>query len=149
MVKLAFHNYTMQTLGIKFEISGCKNGQTAVSQGSQFLTRKTNDTSAAQEQFDEQAYFRKSKLTCRYFVHIPNLKKFQVSKKIIGQGGVNMKNVLDRCKAKFQEEWQSDFLKLRLRGVGSGFREGPEQQESNEPLHLCISAKNVPVFKDA
>ena len=37
-----------------------------------------------------------------------------------------MKNVLDRCKAKFQEEWQSDFLKLRLRGVGSGFREGPE-----------------------
>lgn len=60
-----------------------------------------------------------------------------------------MKNVLDKCKASFKDEWQSDLLKLRLRGAGSGFREGPEQQESNEPLHLCISAKNVAVFKEA
>jgi hypothetical protein len=37
-----------------------------------------------------------------------------------------MKNVLDKCKASFKDEWQSDLLKLRLRGAGSGFREGPE-----------------------
>lgn len=32
-------------------------------------------------------------------------------------------------------------MKLRLRGKGSGFKEGPRQEESNEPLHLCISSK--------
>jgi hypothetical protein len=37
-----------------------------------------------------------------------------------------MKNVLDKCKANFKDTWQSDFLKLRLRGAGSGFREGPD-----------------------
>ena len=113
------------------------------------MVKKPTDSILTQEQLDEQAYLRKSKLTCRYFVHIPNMKKFQVSKKIIGQGGINMKNVLDKCKAKFTEEWHTDFLKLRLRGAGSGFREGPDQQESNEPLHLCISAKNLAVFRDA
>jgi hypothetical protein len=60
-----------------------------------------------------------------------------------------MKNVLDKCKANSQDYWHPDFLKLRLRGSGSGFKEGPEQQESNEPLHLCISAKNPQVYKDA
>ena len=32
-------------------------------------------------------------------------------------------------------------MKLRLRGKGSGFKEGPRQEESNEPLHLCISSR--------
>jgi hypothetical protein len=32
-------------------------------------------------------------------------------------------------------------VKLRLRGKGSGFKEGPRQEESNEPLHLCISSR--------
>ncbi len=34
-----------------------------------------------------------------------------------------------------------DCVKLRLRGKGSGFREGPRQEESREPLHLCISSR--------
>ena len=36
---------------------------------------------------------------------------------------------------------QNDVVKLRLRGKGSGFREGPRQEESREPLHLCISSR--------
>lgn len=35
----------------------------------------------------------------------------------------------------------NDVVKLRLRGKGSGFREGPRQEESREPLHLCISSR--------
>jgi hypothetical protein len=33
------------------------------------------------------------------------------------------------------------MVKLRLRGKGSGFKEGPRNEESNEPLHLCVSSK--------
>jgi hypothetical protein len=33
-------------------------------------------------------------------------------------------------------------VKLRLRGRGSGFLEGPEQKESNDPLNLCVSSKD-------
>lgn len=36
----------------------------------------------------------------------------------------------------------NELLKLRLRGRGSGYKEGPDQQESNENLHLCVSAKD-------
>lgn len=32
-------------------------------------------------------------------------------------------------------------MKLRLRGKGSGFKEGPRQEESKEPLHLCVSSR--------
>lgn len=33
-------------------------------------------------------------------------------------------------------------VKLRLRGRGSGFLEGPEQRESHDPLNLCVSSKD-------
>jgi hypothetical protein len=32
--------------------------------------------------------------------------------------------------------------KLRLRGKGSGYLEGPLKQESPEPLHLCVSCQS-------
>lgn len=35
---------------------------------------------------------------------------------------------------------ENSGAKLRLRGQGSGFKEGPEEQESNDPLMLCVSA---------
>lgn len=35
---------------------------------------------------------------------------------------------------------QGTGAKLRLRGRGSKFLEGPEQQESSDPLMLCVSA---------
>jgi hypothetical protein len=40
----------------------------------------------------------------------------------------------------------NELLKLRLRGKGSGYKEGPEQQESAEKLHLCVSAKDESVY---
>lgn len=34
-----------------------------------------------------------------------------------------------------------EIVKLRLRGKGSGFKEGPSQMESEDPLNICISSK--------
>jgi hypothetical protein len=49
-----------------------------------------------------------------------------------------MKKILNECK----NNNVKDLVKLRLRGKGSGYLEGPENQESDEPLHLCISTKD-------
>ncbi len=42
-----------------------------------------------------------------------------------------------------------DFVKLRLRGKGSGFREGASKEESNENLHLCVSSMYYEQYKIA
>lgn len=37
-------------------------------------------------------------------------------------------------------------LKLRLRGKGSGYKEGPNKVESPDPLHLCLSSSDHYVY---
>jgi hypothetical protein len=39
--------------------------------------------------------------------------------------------------------------KLRLRGRGSKFLEGPEQRESEDPLMLCVSVPDLKAYDDA
>jgi len=77
--------------------------------------------------------------TCKYEILIPNDKNFQIARRLIGNKGCNMKNILNQCNTSNNIK---DGVKLRLRGRGSGYKEGPENKESEEPLHLCISAKN-------
>ena len=55
-----------------------------------------------------------------------------------------MKKIINECKSN-----DGDNVKLRLRGQGSGYKEGPQNKESDEPLHLCISAKNHEELKKA
>lgn len=57
-----------------------------------------------------------------------------------------MKIILDYCKENNKGQWTVDCLKLRLRGLGSGYKEGLTHEESNEPLHLCISSKNEKIY---
>ena len=76
--------------------------------------------------------------TCKYQILIPNDKDFQIARRIIGNKGYEMKKILNECK----NNNVKDLVKLRLRGKGSGYLEGPENQESDEPLHLCISTKD-------
>jgi hypothetical protein len=94
-----------------------------------------------------------NKFTCRYNVMIENDKNFQVAKKIIGSKGCNMKSIIDSVPNQYsnfnQKRSKQDALKLRLRGKGSGFKEGPDQKESDEPLHLCISAKCESVYLES
>ena len=86
------------------------------------------------------------KFTCKYEILIPNDKEFQVARRLIGSKGYNMKKILNECK---QNNGLNDNIKLRLRGRGSGYKEGPQNKESDEPLHLCISAKSQEEMKKA
>ena len=81
-----------------------------------------------------------SKFTARFDIQIENDDEFQVARKLIGPKGVNMKNIVEKCCQGFNGPVH-DIIKLRLRGKGSGFKEGPDQQESIESLHICISSK--------
>ena len=36
--------------------------------------------------------------------------------------------------------------KIRLRGRGSGYKEGPKNEESKDPMELCISSLNILSF---
>lgn len=81
-----------------------------------------------------------SKLTSRFDVLIENDEEFQVARKIIGAKGINMKTIIEKCCKGFNGP-AHDIIKLRLRGRGSGFKEGPEKIESSDRLHICISSK--------
>ena len=50
-----------------------------------------------------------------------------------------MKRIISQCSKNMPQG--TEVVKLRLRGKGSGFKEGPKQEESKEPLHLCISSR--------
>ncbi|KAF4672550.1 hypothetical protein FOL47_000385 [Perkinsus chesapeaki] len=58
-------------------------------------------------------------------------KDFPIVGRIIGPNGEHMKEIHNKTAAK-----------LRLRGRRSNYREGPEQKESDEPLHLCVSSND-------
>ncbi|KAF4712032.1 hypothetical protein FOZ62_025663, partial [Perkinsus olseni] len=58
-------------------------------------------------------------------------KDFPIVGRIIGPNGEHMKEIHNKTSAK-----------LRLRGRRSNYREGPEQKESDEPLHLCVSSND-------
>ena len=64
---------------------------------------------------------------------------------MIGAKGVNMKRIIEVCSRNAPKS--NDVVKLRLRGKGSGFKEGPSKEESNDPLHLCISSRFYDKYK--
>lgn len=80
------------------------------------------------------------KYTCRFDIAIDNDKEFQIARRLIGARGINMKKIVEKvCKGVHGQA--HDIIKLRLRGRGSGFKEGPDKAESDESLHMCISSK--------
>ena len=80
------------------------------------------------------------KYTCRFDIQIENDKEFQVARRVIGSKGCNMKRIIEKC-CKGMNAQAHDIIKLRLRGTGSGFKEGPNNAESQDSLHLCVSSK--------
>merc|ERR1712217_371729 len=70
-----------------------------------------------------------TKPQCQFYIAIDQETTFDVTRKLLGSHGENVKEIS-----------RNSGAKLRLRGKGSGFKEGPEQQESSDPLMLCISA---------
>jgi len=69
------------------------------------------------------------KYTCRYEIQIENEREFQVCRKIIGPKGSNMKQIIEYCCQDKHEDYQyyQEQIKLRLRGTGSGYKEGINQ----------------------
>jgi len=89
------------------------------------------------------------KYTCRFEMQIENDKDFQVARRLIGAKGCNMKKIVEMCGKNQDGSITQDVVKLRLRGKGSGYKEGPFNRESDEALHLCISSKFPDRYKYA
>lgn len=79
-----------------------------------------------------------AKPQCQFFIGIEEDSKFKVTRKVLGPHGQHMKSIAETSGAK-----------LRLRGQGSGFLEGPEQQESTDELMLCVSAPDQAGYEEA
>lgn len=87
--------------------------------------RHQQDAGRGRQQLSETVT---GKYQCQFIVGIEEERKFKVMRKLLGPSGANMRAIVDRTGAK-----------LRLRGKGSRFLEGPEQVESSDPLMLCVS----------
>lgn len=82
------------------------------------------------------------KYLCRVKIGIEEDPRFQVCRRIIGPGGENMKRIVE-------SNGKDGSVKLRLRGKGSKYLEGPENKESSDPLMLCVSATTRKSFDRA
>ena len=79
------------------------------------------------------------KYVSRYIVQIENEKNFPVTKMIIGNNGKLLRQILlENC-----INYGDHTTKIRLRGKGSGYKEGPKNEESKDPMELCISSLNM------
>jgi len=99
--------------------------------------------------FNADKYLLNGKYTCKFEIQIENDNEFQVARRLIGAKGCNMKKIVDLCSRGPDGKFLPDAVKLRLRGRGSGYKEGPYNRESDEPLHLCISSKFFDKYKRA
>jgi hypothetical protein len=126
------------------KLSLLNNNKNQTSQPNIIFNNQNSNNNNNNNNYNDEKNF--GKYTCKYEILIANDKGFEIAKKIIGKKGCNMKNIINGCKSNPDE---SDNVKLRLRGKGSGFKEGPDNKESDEPLHLCISSKNPEYMKKA
>lgn len=79
-----------------------------------------------------------SKSQCQFNIQIEEEPRFRVVRRLIGPAGAHVKAIAEQTGAK-----------LRLRGRGSKFLEGPEQEESTDPLMLCVSVPNRAAYATA
>ena len=63
------------------------------------------------------------KYICKFYLQIEGDKEFQVIKRIIGAKGSNLKRIIDYCSKGPGGVYIPDAIKLKLIGVGSGYRE--------------------------
>lgn len=84
------------------------------------------------------ATFTSTKLQCQFQVGIEEEPTFRVVRRLLGPAGQHMKDIA-----------QDTGAKLRLRGRGSKFLEGPEQLESTDPLMLCVSVESNAGYVEA
>merc|ERR1719174_3300911 len=96
-------------------------------------TRVRNSRHKGGARNKQQARGHDTKHQCQFFIGIEEEPKFRVVRRIIGTAGANVKYIAEQS---------GPDTKLRLRGRGSKFLEGPDKQEAPEPLMLCVSVPN-------
>lgn len=79
------------------------------------------------------------KCVCTFFVGIADWPGYRVARRIIGRNGVNMRFISQLCPT----------TKLRLRGKGSGYREGDNYMEANVPMQINMSCRHVDEYEVA
>lgn len=65
------------------------------------------------------------KFTSKFWIQIENDTDFQVAQRLVGAKGCNIKRIIDFCSKGTHGIYLNDSVKLRLRGKGSGYKEGP------------------------
>lgn len=74
---------------------------------------------------EDQDTLQNGKYTCKFEIQIENDAEFQVARRLIGAKGYNMKKIVELCSKDNNGNFLNDSVKLRLRGRGSGYKEGP------------------------
>lgn len=98
-----------------------------------------------QEIYSKKCYFQTNsfrdyniKYVVQYIIQIENDNDFNVTNKLIGNNGIVLRKlIIDNC-----IRYNDYSTKIRLRGKGSGYKEGINQEESKDPLELCLSTLN-------
>jgi len=78
---------------------------------------------------EKPSQHRSKKMQGQFLIGMEEDSDFHICRRVLGPHGSHMKHIARQSGAR-----------LRLRGRGSGFLEGPNKQESTDPLMLCISA---------
>ena len=89
------------------------------------------------------------KYICKFYLQIEGDREFQIVKRIIGAKGSNLKRIIDYCSKGPGGVYVPDAIKLKLKGVGSGYREKEKEGDKKEPLHLCVISKYPDKYKKA
>ncbi len=90
-----------------------------------------------------------AKYTCRFDIQIENDREFQVTRKIMGAKGCNVRRIVDLC-ARGNAGASMEVVRVRLRGRGSDCPENPvdrpqteepRRAENDDPLNLSITSR--------
>lgn len=109
-----------------------KGGAKGKGKGSQSTE---NWSSSSRYEYTMSSY---KKFQCQFIIGIEECTKFKVVRRLLGPRGQNMKDIAENSESK-----------LRLRGRGSKFLEGPEEKESTDDLMLCISSQDASGYEVA
>ena len=69
---------------------------------------------------------------------------YELRRRILGMSASNIKNIYANIGPNSQDQ-----VRFRLRGIGSGFVEGPNHCELQEPLHFNVCAENPALLETA
>jgi hypothetical protein len=114
-------NYSMSTMAPQKSEMASENRSNVGSTTTGFTNGMTRSTGTGRSD---------KKFLCKFIIGISaDDPDFNVRQKVIGKGGKHMLRIASR----------GEGVRLRLRGQGSGYKEPLTNEESKDPLQLCLS----------